>query len=428
VRLKPGRIQQAPSGLWRTETPKSNRAAQPQQGIIAVASGSDYPVFSLIGGFRLSPRARGGYPSCSASTRFSAQQENLNSECSNAVADQGSQIVAYSRDCAYEIGHGHRVGGALVNGMSVKKPLALNDSLDSLERSLDVLLGSDDERSQSPRYTYAIGDVQGCFDDLLRLLDKIDFDPAQDRLWFTGDLVNKGPNSLNILRFVKGLGDSAITVLGNHDLYLLAVGAGLVTDRKSDTLAPILAAHDCEDLLFWLRHQPVLHHDDTLGYTMVHAGLPPQWDLANALTRAGELETVLQNTDYPELLATLDENKPERWSGDLDDLARLRFIVNCFTQLRYCDCKGRLDLSGERRTATTKKRSMPWFQVPGRAHSDMKIIFGHWASLDTKKIKTAGVYPLDTGCSNKGKFTALRLEDERIFTTRCKIRSHPGLG
>jgi bis(5'-nucleosyl)-tetraphosphatase (symmetrical) len=260
------------------------------------------------------------------------------------------------------------------------------------------------------------------------LLDKIDFDPAEDRLWFTGDLVNKGPNSLNILRFVKGLGDAAITVLGNHDLHLLTAAAGLPTDTKSDTLASVLAAPDCEQLVFWLRHQPVLHHDKMLGYTMVHAGLPPQWDLVSALTHARELETVLQNAGYQELLGTLREKKPDRWSEDLEGLARLRFIVNCFTRIRWCGQEGRLDLAGERRTASGKKRSLPWFQIPERAHRNMKIIFGHWASLDTKKVKTAGVYPLDTGCSNGGRFTALRLEDERIFTTRCKIKSHPGLG
>ena len=312
--------------------------------------------------------------------------------------------------------------------MSSEDPLELDDALDSMERTLDRLLRGN-ERLETPRYTYAIGDVQGCFDDLLRLLDKIDFDPAKDRLWFTGDLVNKGPNSLNILRFVKGLRDSAITVLGNHDLYLLAVASGAVKDNKSDTIACILAAHDCEELLFWLRHQPVLHHDDVLGYTMVHAGLPPQWDLVTALARARELETVLQNASYEEFLGALYEEKPDRWSEDLEGLARLRFIVNCFTQLRYCDREGRLDLSSERRTAAKKKkRSIPWFQVPKRSHSDMKIIFGHWASLDKKKTKTISVYPLDTGCSNRGKFTAMRLGDERIFSTRCRIKSHPGLG
>ncbi|UCB56318.1 MAG: symmetrical bis(5'-nucleosyl)-tetraphosphatase [Thiotrichales bacterium] len=297
-----------------------------------------------------------------------------------------------------------------------------------MEQILDRLI-HENEPLETPRYTYAIGDVQGCFDDLLRLLDKIEFDPAKDRLWFTGDLVNKGPNSLNILRFVKGLRDSAITVLGNHDLYLLAVAAGAVKDRKSDTIASILAAHDCEELLFWLRHQPVLHHDDTLGYTMVHAGLPPQWGLDAALDRARELESVLQNADFEEFLGVLYDPKPDRWREGLEGQARLRFIANCFTQLRYCDRAGRLDLSCKRRTATkNKRRSVPWFQVPRRAHKDMKIIFGHWASLDRKKTRTTGIYPLDTGCSNGGKFTAMRLGDEQIFSTRCRIKSHPGLG
>lgn len=311
--------------------------------------------------------------------------------------------------------------------MYSEEPLELNDALNFMERTLDRFLRGS-ERLETPRHTYAIGDVQGCFDDLLRLLDKIDFEPAKDRLWFTGDLVNKGPNSLNILRFVKGLRDSAITVLGNHDLYLLAAATGAVKDRKSDTIDSILAAHDCDELLFWLRHQPVLHHDDVLGYTMVHAGLPPQWDLGAAMDHARELETVLQNPGYEEFLGALNREKTDRWSDDLEGIARLRFIVNCFTQLRYCDREGRLDLSSERRNAAKKKRSIPWFQVPTRAHSDMKIIFGHWASLDKKKTRTTGVYPLDTGCSNKGKFTAMRLGDERLFSTRCRIKSHPGLG
>ena len=312
--------------------------------------------------------------------------------------------------------------------MSTVNPFELDEAFAFMERVLDRLSG-EDEQPETPRNTYAIGDVQGCFDDLLRLLDKINFDPAKDQLWFTGDLVNKGPNSLNILRFVKGLRDSAVTVLGNHDLYLLAVAAGAVKDKKSDTIAAILAAHDCEELLFWLRHQPVLHHDDVLGYTMVHAGLLPQWDLATATACARELEAALQSRGHENFLRALYDDKPDRWSEDLQGQARLRLIVDCFTQLRYCDREGRLDLSGKRRNASKKRRrSIPWFQVPGRAHRDMKIVFGHWASLDRKKTRTAGVYPLDTGCSNRGKFTAMRLGDEQIFSTRCKIKSHPGLG
>ncbi|MEA3274895.1 MAG: symmetrical bis(5'-nucleosyl)-tetraphosphatase [Pseudomonadota bacterium] len=270
------------------------------------------------------------------------------------------------------------------------------------------------------RWTYAIGDVQGCFDDLLRLLDKIDFDPEVDRLWFTGDLVNRGPNSLALLRFVRGLGAAAISVLGNHDLYLLSVAAGSVDIGKKDTIAEILDAPDCEELLFWLRHQPFLHHDEKLGFTMVHAGLPPQWDLDTAKTCAAELERVLQNYDYEDFFKHMSADKPLQWKDDLDGWGRLRFLANCFTQLKYCDRNGRLDLTGERRKASGKQRSMPWFVVPTRASRNLSILFGHWAALDRKGLEKQRVHPLDTGCANGGRFTAFRLQDSRYFRIRCK--------
>jgi bis(5'-nucleosyl)-tetraphosphatase (symmetrical) len=284
---------------------------------------------------------------------------------------------------------------------------------------------ADDEPELHPRFTYAIGDVQGCFDDLLRLLDRIEFDSAQDRLWFTGDLVNRGPDSLALLRYVKGLGGAAVTVLGNHDLNLLAAAAGRSELRSKDTIAEILDASDCEELLFWLRHQQLLHHDERLGFTMVHAGLPPQWDLATARACAWELESVLQNFDYEDLFKNLDAGKPSRWRHDLTGWARLRFIANCFTEMRYCDRAGRLDLDGARRKLSGKKKSIPWFEVPGRVNGDLQILFGHWAALANRKVKIKGVYPLDTGCAEKGRFTALRLEDRRFFRVRCKNEAVP---
>ena len=276
--------------------------------------------------------------------------------------------------------------------------------------------------------TYAIGDVQGCFDDLLRLLEKLDFDPDIDRLWFTGDLVNKGPNSLELLRFVHGLGNAAISVLGNHDLHLLAVAAGAVKIRKQDTIAEILDAPDCEELLFWLRHQPVLHHSETLGFTMIHAGLPPQWDLEKARQCACELETVLQNVDYEDLFSHLQGNGPLHWREDLEGWERLRFITNCFTQLRWCDPGGRIDLPGKRRRAPAKKkRSRPWFTIPHRASKPLQILFGHWAKLALAPPAKgdASVIPLDTGCANGGRFTAFRLEDRQYFRLKCKNKAVP---
>ena len=302
----------------------------------------------------------------------------------------------------------------------------MHDKTDSSKADLD--LPNRVGFGQGMSSTYAIGDVQGCFDDLLRLLEKLDFDPDVDRLWFTGDLVNKGPNSLELLRFVRGLGSAAISVLGNHDLHLLAAAAGAVRIRKKDTITEILDAPDCEELLFWLRHQPVLHHSETLGFTMIHAGLPPQWDLEKARQCARELETVLQNFGYEDLFLHLPGDGPLRWREDLQGWERLRFITNCFTQLRWCDPSGRIDLPGKRRKVSAqKKRSQPWFEIPQRASKPLRILFGHWANLVvTPAAKgAAGVIPLDTGCANGGRFTALRLEDWRYFRLKCKNKAVP---
>ena len=305
-------------------------------------------------------------------------------------------------------------------------PAGVSDDIDEPETASDrqPSLGLSGAASS----TYAIGDVQGCFDDLLRLLEKVDFDPDRDRLWFTGDLVNRGPNSLELLRFVRGLGGSAISVLGNHDLHLLAAAAGAVKIRKKDTIAEILDAPDCEELLFWLRHQPVLHHSEALGFTMIHAGLPPQWGLAQAAACARELETLLQNFHYEDLFPHLQGNKPLCWRNDLEGWERIRYIANCFTQLRWCDCDGRIDLTGKHQSGTSgKRRSRPWFEIPGRASEPLSIVFGHWARLDIEPPVggQAGVYPLDTGCANGGRFTAFRLEDRQYFRLRCRNEAVP---
>lgn len=256
---------------------------------------------------------------------------------------------------------------------------------------------------------YAIGDIQGCYDELRKLLDALRFDPALDHVWFTGDLVNRGPRSLDVLRFVSGLGRAAVTVLGNHDLHLLAVAAADAKHKPLDTLGDILAAPDREELLDWLRHQPLLHHDPELGYTLIHAGLPPQWDLSLAQSCARELAAALRDGRLcRELLQQMYGDQPEQWSDDLRGFERLRFITNCFTRLRFCDAEGRLKLKLKGRLDSAPSGVFPWFHVPGRRSQELRIIFGHWSALGL--YRDAGVIGLDTGCVWGGSLTAVRLD------------------
>ena len=262
---------------------------------------------------------------------------------------------------------------------------------------------------------YAIGDIQGCYDELLELLATLRFDRQRDRLWFVGDLVNRGPKSLETLRFVRGLGPAAVTVLGNHDLHLLAAAHGIRPDNiDEDTLEPILAAPDREVLIDWLRRLPLLHYDGVLGYLMVHAGLPPQWDLKLAQRCAGEVETVLRGSKLESFLSCMYGNKPRQWSGELDGWDRLRFIVNCFTRMRFCDLHGRLELKSSGPPGSQPEDYYPWYEIPGRASEGLKIIFGHWSTLRAQD--TPGVYPIDSGCLWGGQLTALRIDTrpERI--------------
>ena len=252
---------------------------------------------------------------------------------------------------------------------------------------------------------YAIGDVQGCYDELQALLEQIGFDTHKDKLWFAGDLVNRGPKSLEALRFLHHL--NAVTVLGNHDLHLLA-SAHIPKYRKHrDTLHQIIHAEDGPQLLDWLRHQPLLHHDNNTGYTMIHAGLPPQWNLQTAQQCATEVEQVLRGPDYKDFLETMYGNHPNLWSESLRGHDRLRFITNCLTRLRYCDANGRLALEHKGAPGTQPRHLRPWFEWP-RKSADMNILFGHWSTLGA--YDGNGVHALDTGCLWGGALTAMRLD------------------
>ena len=256
---------------------------------------------------------------------------------------------------------------------------------------------------------YAIGDVQGCAAELDALLEKLEFDPRHDRVWFVGDLVNRGPASLDVLRRVEALGEAAIVVLGNHDLHLLAVARGDAPLKASDrSLEEILEAPDRERLLDWLRGRPMLHHDPTLGVTLLHAGLPPQWDLPTAIACAQELETALRSQHGDAFYRRMYGNEPDRWREDLDGPARLRFIVNCLTRLRICDAEGRIALGFKGRLEEIPPGLMPWFRVPGRRSAGQRIVCGHWSAIGY--LDDHDVLSIDTGCVWGGTLTAQRLD------------------
>lgn len=257
--------------------------------------------------------------------------------------------------------------------------------------------------------SYAIGDIQGCHAELRQLLDRLAFDPERDRLWLVGDLVNRGPHSLEVLRFVRDLGDAATVVLGNHDLHLLAVAAGNDKHAKKSTLDAVLEAPDRDELLDWLRRRPLLHHDETLELTMIHAGLPPQWDLAQARACARELEQVLRADDYRIFLRDMYGNQPSLWSPELQGTERLRFITNCLTRLRYCEPDGSLALKEKGLLGSQRPGRLPWFQMPGRLTKKDRIVFGHWSTLGF--WSGDNVWAIDSGCLWGGALTALRLDE-----------------
>jgi len=256
---------------------------------------------------------------------------------------------------------------------------------------------------------YAIGDVQGCNDELGTLLDALQFSPDCDRLWFVGDLVNRGPDSLAVLRRIRSLGDAATVTLGNHDLHLLAVAFGSAHARSDDTLSETLAAPDSNALVEWLATRPLLHEDCALNMCMLHAGLAPQWDLKLARQCAREFENALRR-DPEKLFDPLYGDQPDRWDDALDGQERLRFIANCFTRLRYVDADGRLLLRAKGSPKKSQTKSLiPWFEAHQARWRGPRIVFGHWSTLGF--FCNSDVIGLDTGCVWGGTLTALRLDD-----------------
>jgi bis(5'-nucleosyl)-tetraphosphatase (symmetrical) len=256
---------------------------------------------------------------------------------------------------------------------------------------------------------YAIGDIQGCYDPLRRLLELLRFDPAADTLWLVGDLVNRGPHSVEVLRLVRYLGDRVVAVLGNHDLTLLAVAAGQVKPKRKDTFYTILEAPDRDELLDWLRHRPILHHDAKLGFTMVHAGLPPQWDLTLALRCAAELEATLRGPGWTKFMGRMFGGEPRRWREDLVGDDRLRFTVNVLTRMRFCTEDGALSFDEKGPPGSQKAGLLPWFQAPHRRNAYLNLVVGHWASLGY--YRAPGIYAIDSGCVWGHRLTAIRLDE-----------------
>lgn len=264
--------------------------------------------------------------------------------------------------------------------------------------------------------TYAIGDIQGCFEALERMLDLIGFEPTADRLWFVGDIVNRGPDSLAAMRYIKDLGDRAVTVLGNHDLHLLTVAAGYTRLHRGDTLQEILDAPDRDDLVAWLRTRKLMHAED--GWAMVHAGLLPQWSVERALELAGEVEAALAGPDYLELLASMYGNQPDEWHDDLSGNDRLRVIVNAMTRLRLCSRAGKMEFKHKSAPRLLPAGYFPWYAVPGRRSAGSQIIFGHWSTLGLHASKD--VVALDSGCLWGNALSAMRLHDRKIFQIDCR--------
>ncbi|MDL1871803.1 symmetrical bis(5'-nucleosyl)-tetraphosphatase [Deltaproteobacteria bacterium PRO3] len=263
--------------------------------------------------------------------------------------------------------------------------------------------------------TYAIGDIQGCFLTLQRLLERIAFDPARDRLWLVGDLVNRGPRSLEVLRWARGLGESVVAVLGNHDLHLLARAAGVTHARRRDSLEQVLQAADREDLLDWLRHRPLLHREG--DHALVHGGLDPSWTLEESEGLAREAEAALRGPRGREALAAVYAGRPERWEGSATGTQRLQSTLHILTRIRVCHPDGRIDFAFKGEPEAAPEGFLPWYEIPGRKSRGATLVFGHWAALGLRLMP--GALALDSGCAWGRELSALRLEDRAVFQQPC---------
>jgi len=264
--------------------------------------------------------------------------------------------------------------------------------------------------------TYAIGDIQGCYDPLCRLLEKIKFDQSTDRLWFAGDLINRGPKSLETLRFVKTFGDAAITVLGNHDIHLLALHYGVRKRKDKDsTLFPILDAPDASDLIDWLQSRPLIHIDN--NYVLVHAGIHPHWSLENLQKIKTEVESAVHGARSKKTLGKLYGNTKGTWEDAENSDERVIYALNCLTRMRYCESNASPDYKCSESPGKQPEHLKPWFEFNNSALAGHTILFGHWAALGYHHYKN--VYALDSGCVWGNSLTALKLEDKTVFTVSC---------
>lgn len=277
-------------------------------------------------------------------------------------------------------------------------------------------------RNTSRSSLFAIGDLQACTKELDSLLNSIEAEAPDARFVFVGDLVNRGPDSLGCLRRIRAMDGRAQLVLGNHDLHLLAVAKGIRPRGRSDTLEALLAAPDLEDLLNWLRQQPLALMAE--GHLIVHAGVLPQWTTEQTLALANEVSAVLRGSDWLDFLAQMYGNEPAQWQDDLQGADRLRCIVNALTRLRFCTAQGEMEFATKEGPEKPPAGYMPWFDVPERLTQETPIVFGHWSTLGL--ILRPNIIGLDTGCVWGGKLSALRLSDRKLLQVDCPQHQRPG--